>query len=197
MNKLERVVHSLQNDIQWEPIFILIKSLGKSLNGQKDRFIKSDLIEKSITVCSNEILEHVDIHGQDHHHTNLDASIEIKYHFGSLVTPAGNEKKVVSGIKLLNTQGTNKHTELPETYSDYLIVVDRCKVVMIPKTTMQKYIVCNGDGIVLKGVPMTDCYVIADATDTTMLPNVDLQVKEKLDNLYMSVIDMCLESQAC
>lgn len=50
----------------------------------------------------------------------------------------------------MNSNGTNVHTELPETYSDYLLLVESNGAALISKEVLQKYIVVGGDGIKAK-----------------------------------------------
>ena len=71
----------------------LVNSLGPQLNGRKDRFDKSDIIEQSIDVFSNGKFKYVDQEGYDLIDEELNVKIEVKYEDHGLITKTGKKKK--------------------------------------------------------------------------------------------------------
>lgn len=98
-------------------------SLGKTLNGRKDRFDKSDLIERGIEAATKGALKWVDEEGYDLFDSKNMLRYEVKSQERCLFTrKKGTLKKNTGSIKLTNTLQQGEKT-LNET-ADYLILVD-------------------------------------------------------------------------
>lgn len=98
----------------------LVGSVGTQLNGRKDRFDKSDLIERCLEVYTDGRLEWVDDEGRDFIDTKYGYDIEFKYETDMLFTPArGNERD--PNPRLYNSLGSGNRGTLPNPADFYLL----------------------------------------------------------------------------
>ena len=67
--------NDLRSAINFKDYSSLVFNLGTQLNSPKDRFDKSDIIEQSIEVYSDNRLKYVDLVGRDH--TDLDTGLDL------------------------------------------------------------------------------------------------------------------------
>jgi len=101
----------------------LCTSLGSTLNGRKDRFDKSDLIERGIEAASGGALKWVDEEGYDLFDVENNLRYEVKSQERCLFTrKKGTLKENTGNIKLTNT--LQQGEKLLNETADYLILVD-------------------------------------------------------------------------
>ena len=153
----------------------MIDTLGKTMNGQKDRFDKSDLIEMGLDIYSNGEIKHVDRDGVDHELVNLlnlkglPITQEMKFvsrlFYKEIVIERANRRQGIEGrkelqrsndlvsLRLVNSRGENTHTTLPDTYAEFLLAADNNSVHVIEVATLLPYLEFPGDGIVAVNVP--------------------------------------------
>ena len=156
-------------------MYSMIDTLGKTMNGQKDRFDKSDLIEMGLEVYSNGQIKHVDRDGVDHELVNLlntkglPTTQEMKFvsrlFYKEVVIERANRRRGIEGrkelqqssepinLRLVNSRGENTHTALPDTYAEFLLAADNNSVHAIEVATLLPYLEFPGDGIVAVNVP--------------------------------------------
>lgn len=162
-----------KSNVNWVKFFSVIDTIGSSMNGQKDRFDKSDIIEISLSTFSNGYIEYANDNGVDHRLTYLKdqngnpTTQELKFlsnsFYGMVVVERKTKykdaikqvKKLNKSInlKLMNSNGNNIHTSLPVTYAKFLLVVDNYSVNVIETNSLIPYLKFNGDGILAKNVP--------------------------------------------
>lgn len=172
MTTLKQVCEYNKQHVNWVKFFSVIDTLGKTMNGQKDRFDKSDIIEMALAAFSDNKIEWVNDDGVDHRLLELKnkkkpVTQEMKFvseaFYGLRTTQrktATHEKietitrlaKPIT-LKLINSHGTNQHAQLPQTYADFVIVVDNNSAFVIATETLKPYLVSGGDGIEAKRVP--------------------------------------------
>ena len=110
----------LANAIDIDRYATLVGSVGDQLNGRKDRFDKSDLIERCLEVYTEGRLEWVDEEGRDFVDTEYGYDIEFKYETDMLFTPArGNERD--PNPRLYNSLGSGNRATLPNPADFYLL----------------------------------------------------------------------------
>ena len=98
----------------------LVGSVGDQLHGRKDRFDKSDLIERCLEVYTDGRLKWVDDEGRDFVDTEYGYDIEFKYETDMLFTPArGNERD--PNPRLYNSLGSGNQEALPNPADFYLL----------------------------------------------------------------------------
>lgn len=174
MVTLEQVRDYNKHHVNWSKVFSVIKTLGTTMNGQKDRFDKSDLIEMSLSVFSNGAISYANDDGVDHRLTNLlnasgaPTEQEMKFvsqvFYGIRTTQRKTKTQPkIEGLvkldkpvtlKLVNSQGTNSHQALPATYAEFLMVVDNYSAWVARTEDLKPYLNFSGDGIEAKNVPI-------------------------------------------
>lgn len=88
----------------------------------------------------------------------------------------------------MNSNGTNVHTELPETYSDYLLLVESNGAALISKEVLQKYIVVGGDGIKAK-LPTDVLSIVFEPTHISQTTEkTELHVKSRIMQTIQDII---------
>jgi hypothetical protein len=175
MPTLQQVCDYNQAHVNWIKMYSMIDTLGKTMNGQKDRFDKSDLIEMGLEVYSNGQIKHVDRDGVDHELVNLlntkglPTTQEMKFvsrlFYKEVVIERANRRRGIEGrkelqrssepinLRLVNSRGENTHTALPDTYAEFLLAADNNSVHAIEVATLLPYVEFPGDGIVAVNVP--------------------------------------------
>jgi hypothetical protein len=175
MATVTQVADYMRTNINWTKVFSVIATLGKTMNGQKDRFDKSDIIEMAIAAFSNNAVEYLNADGVDHLLTNLKNkhdkptgaeckfNNELFYAFRSI--ERASKKKGILGrkelklidkpvtLKLVNSQGENKHKALPEGYAEFVLALDTNSAFVIETAKLIPYLKFSGDGIEAKKVP--------------------------------------------
>jgi hypothetical protein len=143
----------LRENINWHKYTTLVKTIGDELNERKLRFDKSDLLERSLELFSNNEMIYVNLEGVDH--IGPEASrIEMKYSEGSLFTrKMKKKKKNVSDLQLMNSRGSSAGRTLPSGYADFLLICDTDSAAVIAKQDLLNYVVDAGDGLKTSKMP--------------------------------------------
>lgn len=146
----KELAEDYKDAIDWERYARIAVAVGTQCNGRKDRFDKSDILEKSIQACSNERLLHIDDVGRDHCDTLRQLDIEMKTEQNCLFTPTGNPKKTVE-LKIKNSLRTTETTDIQDP-ADFYLIVQPNAAGLISFSEMRPYLhVAPGkDGIVSK-----------------------------------------------
>ena len=124
----------------------LIQSLGTQLNGYKDRFDKSDIIEQSIEIYTNGRLKWVDDIGRDHHDTETGYDLEFKYIADGLFTAKRKNPKKDVKVKLKNSLGKFKSTTIKDP-ADYYMIGQQDAIAIISWEEIKNFLVAVPDGI--------------------------------------------------
>jgi hypothetical protein len=142
------VANLLTSNVDWPRFARLTRALGKQLNTEQLRFMKAIIFEKSLVPYSKNMLKYIADEGRDFYIPSLDIYLEMKYIENVLFTPARKQLREKTGnIKLMNSNGTNSHKVLPNTYADFLLVVGNQGVMLFGKSTVDACINPKGDGI--------------------------------------------------
>lgn len=144
---IEQVSTHLKTNTDFDRFFKLVAALGPQLNSEQFRFLKAHILEKSLEIYSNYAISYVANVGCDFLIPDLnDTKLEMKFNQTSIFGKTGNMSKNCTA-KLMNSNGSNKHTTLPEDYADFLLVVSQRGAIVFDKPTFSQYITINGDGI--------------------------------------------------
>lgn len=178
--------------INWKRFHNLCSSIGKDLNDRQWRFLKAVFLESAVASYSNNQLTYVGEleEGCDFIVNNLNnLRIEMKYVEGCIFSGKNkSKKKNTSEIKLMNSNGTNTHSGLPDTYSDYLLIVELNGAGLISKEVLKNYITLSGDGIKAK-IPIDKLDIIFQPSDITETNKKDLRIKETVINAINNIIN--------
>jgi hypothetical protein len=143
----------LSNNVDWNKYVTLVEAIGDELNERKLRFDKSDLLERSLELFSDQDLQYVNQEGVDHIGP-FGITIEMKYTEGCLFT---NKKKLprkhVADLQLMNSRGSSAGRTLPENYAQFLLICDKDAVAIISKEDLIPYVVDAGDGLKTSKLP--------------------------------------------
>ena len=192
LDEKQKLVKVLQ-EIQWQRFHNLCVNIGKELNDRQFRFLKAVFLENAVAEYSNNILTYV---GDTQEGCDLVApsinnlKIEMKYVEGCLFT--GKKltlNKNTKEIKLVNSNGTNKHANLPEHYADYLLIVDLNGAALISKETLKNYVTSKGDSLTAK-IPTSELQIIFEPSNINQLTEkINLNIREKVMNLVKEIIN--------
>ena len=161
--------------VDWVKLYSMIDTLGTTMNGKKDRFDKSDLIEMGLDIYSNGEIKRVDRDGVDHELVNLlnpeglpitqEMKFDSKLFYKMVSVQRANRRRGIEGrkelqrsndpvtLKLLNVQGENNYTELPDTYAEFLLAADNHSAHVIEVAVLKPYLKFPSDGIKAVNVP--------------------------------------------
>ena len=189
-----QLIDILKN-VDWGRFSRLCTSLGSELNDSQWRFLKAVFLENAVAQYSGGMLTYVgeSERGCDFVVPSLNLKIEMKYtsealYPGKKTTMRPNSKN----ITLMNSKGTNTHDSLPETYADYLLIVEQRGAAIISKENLKKYVKVNGDSLSAK-IPTSELTVISQPSDLVLGGAVaeaaDLKIKEKFGAIIMDIIN--------
>jgi hypothetical protein len=175
MTTIEQVRDYNKSNVDWEKFFSVVDTLGSTMNGQKDRFDKSDIIEMALDAYSNGAIKYVNTDGVDHHLVKLldinsdPTTQEMKFvgvlFYKEFAVSRANKKRGIVGskelrptnqpitLKLVNSMGSNSHKTLPAGYAKFLLVADNHSVHVIEVSALTPYLKFGGDGIEAHKVP--------------------------------------------
>lgn len=163
---------------EWKKFTNLCVSIGKELNERQWRFMKAIFLENALSLYSNGKLIYVGDknNGCDFMYENI--KIEMKYCEECLFHRKNKTlKNKTKEITLMNSKGTNKHTQLPHEYSDYLLIVEIHGAALISKEVLSQYILIKGDSISAK-IPTDKLHIVFSPSDM----NEDIDENKTKDN---------------
>lgn len=175
MPTLQQVCDYNRAQVNWIKLYSMIDTLGTTMNGKKDRFDKSDLIEMGMDIYSNGGIKLVNLDGVDHELVNLpnakglpttqEMKFDSKLFYKMVSVQRANRRRGIEGrkelqrsndpvtLKLVNTQGENNYTELPDTYAEFLLAADNHSAHVIEVAALKPYLKFPNDGITAVNVP--------------------------------------------
>ena len=187
MATIQQVQEYNKSKMNWTKFFSVVDTLGTSMNGQKDRFDKSDIIEMALDAYSNGAIQYVNDDGVDHKLINLldlngnPTTQEMKFvgvlFYKEFVVERANKKRGTASVKelrlsnqpvsltLVNSMGSNTHTKLPSTYAEFLLVADNHSIHVVKVSDLTPYLKFDGDGIKANKVPCSLFHKIVGPED--------------------------------
>lgn len=190
-DEIETELIKILKTIDWQKFHNLCMSLGNELNDMQWRFLKAIFLEKSVEFFSDDQLTYVgnEKQGCDFIVPSLNnLKIEMKYANEVLFNRKLLLKKNTKQITLLNSKGTNVHSNLPINYSDYLLIVEMNGAAIISKEKLKEYITVNGDSLSAI-IPTNELEIIFAPYDINISSeNINLHIKEKIMHLINEVI---------
>jgi hypothetical protein len=175
-NLSEEYALSLSKSLNKKAYATLINSLGDSLNGRKDRFDKSDIIEQSLEIYTNGRLKWVDDIGRDHNDLETGFDLEFKYTANGLFTAKGKQPKKMVRVKLKNSLGTNKGVTISDP-ADFYMIGQQDAIAIISFKDVEPFLVSVADGIEAH-IPFENLTFVFNPTDITVTKTVTLDYKQ-------------------
>jgi hypothetical protein len=183
---------SVLRKIKWNEFNVLCSALGNEFNDPQWRFLKATFLEIAVSEYSDGGLIYVgdEQQGCDFIVPSLDnMKIEMKYMadclYGKGKVP--KLKSMCNNITLLNSKGTNKHINLPDSYADYLMVVEMRGCAIVSKEKLKQYVVSNGDSL-SASIPTSELTVVCEPSSRHSAEKKELNIKKKILALIKSEI---------
>ena len=154
----------------------LISNIGDQLNDRKDRFDKSDIIEQSFEVYSNNVFEWVDEIGRDHRDNSNNIDLEFKFMADGLYTKVKKDTKKSVTVKVKNSLGENKGTTIIDP-ADYYVLAQQDAMSIISYEEIKPFLISVPDGIEAK-IPFDALTVVFTPADVSVSLNEDINYKE-------------------
>jgi hypothetical protein len=189
-NETEIILFQLLKNINWKKFNRLCLCLGNELNDHQWRFLKAVFLERAVAAYSNNQLTYVGQEGCDFTISSLNnIKLEMKYVADCLFTCKSLIlRKNTKQITLLNSKGTNKHSKLPDHYSDYLLIVEMNGAAFISKEKLEQYVVVNGDSLSAV-IPTCELHIIVTPNDMDFdTEKRNLFIKEKIVHIIDEII---------
>ncbi|MFC3477091.1 hypothetical protein [Halobacterium litoreum] len=168
----------------------LVQSVGNQLNGRKDRFDKSDIIERCLEVYTDGRLEWVDDEGRDFVDTKYGCDVEFKYESDMLFTNVRKDERDPNP-RLHNSLGTNEKDELPNPAEFYLLgQQDAIGVVsygVFADDSKRSRLVQEGDAFI-GDLYTEDIAFLFTPEDVDDVDTVDVNYKERKMEMQMELI---------
>jgi hypothetical protein len=187
----EAYAQELADAIDVERYVTLVTSVGDQLNGRKDRFDKSDIIERCLEVYTDGRLQWVDDEGRDFVDTARDVDVEFKYESNMLFTEVRKDARDPNP-RLHNSLGTNEKDELPHP-ADYYVLGQQDAMAVIAydvftDDSKRSNLVQDGDAFVGDIYAEDVAYVFRPA-DVGDVEPVDVNYKERKMAMQMELIE--------
>ena len=182
---------TILTSINWQKFHELCLLIGNDLNEPQYRFLKAIFLENAVAQYSNNQLSYVgnEEHGCDFIVKSLNnLKIEMKYTTEALFS--GKQlllRKKTKQITLLNSKGTNTHTNLPDHYSDYLLIVEMKGAAIISKEKLKKYVSMNGDSLSAI-IPTEELHIIFTPNDLVFTETKKIDIKQQILTLINKII---------
>lgn len=163
----------------------LTHSLGDQLNSRKNRFDKSDIIERSFEVYTNYRFRWIDEEGRDHFDNDEEQYLEFKYIDGGLFTRKKKPKKTVT-VKLKNSLGHNKGVTV-KNHADFYIISQKDAMAMLSWKEIKLYLYSVADGIEAK-IPFEALHLIFSPDDVEGVDGTKIDYQKMKSKMQMDII---------
>jgi hypothetical protein len=166
----------------------LVNSLGPQLNGRKDRFDKSDIIEQSIDVFSNGKFKYVDQEGYDLIDEELNVKIEVKYEDHGLITKTGKKKRHInSRIKNTLKELTTPTLSNP---ADYYLFLEKNGMALISYKDMEEHLfITKAKDCIVSKIPFGKAELFSQ-NDKKEINELSINYKKEKHALQRRIIDL-------
>jgi len=186
------MIINILKSIKWQRFITLVDSVGSELNDRQWRFLKSTVLELGVASYSDGLLTHVGEieNGCDFIIPSMNnIKIEMKYQTDVLYPSKGIQmREYTKEIKLMNSMGTNTHTDLPIGYADYLLIVDKRGVAVIHKENLKHFLKINGDSISAR-IPASSLISIFTPDDIIPSEPRRLDIKKRVLDVILEAIE--------
>lgn len=169
----------------------LVQSVGDQLNGRKDRFDKSDVIERCLEVYTDGRLEWVDDKGRDFVDTERGLDIEFKYEQDALFTNVRQNPRDPN-LRLINNLGERNQID-PDELADFFVVGQQDSMGVISKETIfddsrPSKLKFDAD-VVMGDFYFKDIVIMFRPDDIGEIQTVDVDYKKRKMEMQMELIE--------
>jgi hypothetical protein len=188
---IEEYAKDLRSIFNRQAYTTLIMSLGTQLNDRKDRFDKSDIIERSVARYTDGRYLYVDDIGRDHIDTKHSLDVEMKYIHDGIFTKTKRSKKSVK-VKLKNSLGSHKGTNINNP-ADLYMIGQQDAIAVLTWETMKNFLVAVPDGIEAH-IPFDKLTFVFTPDDVDLTAKVDVSYKEMKSRMQDELIESVLNA---
>lgn len=165
----------------------LVSSIGDHLNARKDRFQKSEIIELSFQIYSDNFFVHIDKIGRDHRDNQNMIDLEFKFISDGLFTKVKKEPKKFVTVKVKNSLGRDKGTTI-DNPADFYILAQQDAMAIINFEDLEQYLISVPDGIEAK-IPFDALTIVYKPEDVTTSINESVNYKKDLQAAQLKLIN--------
>jgi hypothetical protein len=194
----EEYARELAESLDRQRYATLVQSVGDQLNGRKDRFDKSDVIERCLEVYTDGRLEWVDDKGRDFVDTDRGLDIEFKYEQDALFTNVRQDPRDPN-LRLINNLGERNQID-SEELADFFVVGQQNSMGVISKETIfddsrPSKLEFDAD-VVMGDFYFEDIVIVFHPSDIGEVRTVDVDYKERKMEMQMELIESISASGA-
>lgn len=194
----EEYAADLAQSLDKERYATLVQSVGDQLNGRKDRFDKSDVIERCLEVYTDERLKWVDDKGRDFIDTKLGLDIEFKYEENVLFTEVRKNPRDPN-LRLINNLGERNQID-PDKLADFFVVGGQDSMGVMSKETIfndnrPSNLKFDAD-VVIGDFYFEDIVILFRPSDVGGIETVDVNYKKRKMEMQMELIESISASGA-
>lgn len=169
----------------------LVQSVGDQLNGRKDRFDKSDVIERCLQVYTDDRLKWVDDKGRDFVDTERGLDVEFKYEQDALFTNVRKDPRDPN-LRLINNLGERNQID-SEELADFFVVGQQDSMGVISKQTIfndsrPSKLKFDAD-VVMGDFYFEDIVIMFQPSDIGEIQTVDVDYKKRKMEMQMDLIE--------
>ncbi len=176
----------LRESFDYQAYANLMYGLGKQCNGRKDRFDKSDFVEKSLEEFSDGRLKWVDEEGYDNVDTKYDHKLEVKYMQDSLYIKDKETLKYKTGVyKIKNNLGSSFATI--QDPADYYLFFQQNAMAILLGTQINSYTKPMKDGIGAQ-IPIHLLSFVFTPSDIEIKNTIPFSYKKQKDDMQRNII---------
>lgn len=179
-----------RHQVAWQHHVDGVERIGPQLDGRMERFMKSKTVEKCLCLYGKipDDIVYINHNGRDLYLKSLNCFAEVKFEKHSMFTEKGNRKNLIGkGMKMFNSNGTNKYKSLPEHYARYILILDS-RGAALARRPGPEMLDFKGDSIELKGFEWDDVEVLFGFQDIEPSVRYSALTKEE-QNFWTDKLD--------
>lgn len=185
----DHVVKYIKRVLDFKYIFSMNNTLSHHYNERMVRFVKSELLSRTIQKTSRGKIVYVNQIGYDFFVPELDVKLEFKSGIDIFGRPRSANTSL---IKLDNTNGRDSRSKVYTKTFDYLLLIDLNRAGLVKYEDIQEYIKHDGDGRSVR-IPKTKIQIITDSnaifSDNKIY--IDDRIEQAMNQMIDDVIEIC------
>jgi hypothetical protein len=142
-----------KESIDWNKFYSVVQTIGNNLNGHKERFDKSDILELSMEVLSSRRILYINEEGRDLFIPELNVFCEMKYQKDLFYTSKRLDLRDKHSLTLINTQGERDSAELPNDYAEFIIALGNLAVGIVKTSEVKHFFKKTKTQIIAEKIP--------------------------------------------
>jgi hypothetical protein len=179
----DHVVKYIKRVLDFRPIYCMNNTLTHRYNQRMVRFVKSELLSRTVQRASREKIVYVNETGYDFFLPELDIKIEFKSGINIFGRPSSANTATMT---LDNTNGQDSRKKVYTKKFDYLLLIDVNRSGIIKYEDIQPFIKCTGDGRRIT-LPKSKIETITQSTE--VFSDKKIYIDDRIDQAMNQMID--------